>query len=67
MDFNMWQSEMSKYIFMVWKDSLEVLLTSLLVLKYCSHTVSQRCARQVSAEHHSEEERLILQLSVVSK
>lgn len=46
----MWKSETSNYIFMAWKDSLEVLQASLLCLRYCSHTVSHRCTRKASAD-----------------
>lgn len=41
MEFNMRNFETSNYIFMAWKGSLEVPLTSLLCLRYCSHTDMQ--------------------------
>lgn len=53
MDSNLWKSETSNYTFMVWTDSLEVLLTCLQCLGYCSHTVSQRCARKASVDNSS--------------
>lgn len=39
----MWKSEPSNYTFMARKGSLQVLPTSLLCLRYRSHTVSHRC------------------------